>query len=560
LRDRYVLHDEIGRGGAGTVYLAFDRNRAGLPHEQQFVALKVLRQEHARRPETLHALRREFHQAQSLSHPGIVNVFDFDHEGETYFVTMELLNGEPLGVLMRHALPHTLDRELATRILRELGDAIAYAHERDVLHLDLKPGNVMVVDGHVRVLDFGLAQTFMAEPWISEMPLPRAATPAYASCERLLGDLPDVRDDIFSYACLAYELLSGQHPFDRGSALEAQSAGHKPRRIRGLSHGQWRALKRGLAWSRADRSEGMQELIDGLALPVATSRHGVRRRAQARTSVAAPRWSVAALALLVLGVVAVLGWNFLPRELRASVVDQAAVTGSILGDTAETVRDRVVALSTTPADHLEPRASPAPSATPQAPPSEQGVPLSAPPPMSDPVVSNIQPPVVESPPVQIPAVETPAVASTAQPTRPTSAIADPPAEAAVSTAADTAVSTIPDRSAGGPGAVEFASDTVTVSESNSTARVKVRRRGGAAGEISFVWRTLDDTALAGEDYASGEVRETMASGQTTATLLIPIVGDSIAEHTELLDVVLDDTSGAELGSLTRASVIIVDDD
>jgi hypothetical protein len=262
----------------------------------------------------------------------------------------------------------------------------------------------------------------------------------------------------------------------------------------------------------------------------------------------------------VLGVVAVLGWNFLPRELRASVVDQAAVTGSILGDTAETVRDRVVALSTTPADHLEPRASSAPSATPQAPPSEQGVPLSAPPPMSDPVVSNIQPPVVESPPVQIPAVETPAVASTAQPTRPTSAIADPPAEAAVSTAADTAVSTIPDRSAGGPGAVEFASDTVTVSESNSTARVKVRRRGGAAGEISFVWRTLDDTALAGEDYASGEVRETMASGQTTATLLIPIVGDSIAEHTELLDVVLDDTSGAELGSLTRASVIIVDDD
>ena len=83
LRDRYVLHDEIGRGGVGIVYLALDRNRAGLPHEQQFVALKVVRDEHARRPETLYALRREFHQAQSLSHPGIVNVFDFDHDGDT---------------------------------------------------------------------------------------------------------------------------------------------------------------------------------------------------------------------------------------------------------------------------------------------------------------------------------------------------------------------------------------------------------------------------------------------------------------------------------------------
>ena len=226
LRDRYILHDEIGRGGAGTVYLAFDRNRAGLPHDQQYVALKVVRDEHARRPETLHALRREFHQAQSLSHPGIVNVFDFDHDGDTYFVTMELLDGEPLGQLMSAALPHPLARETAYRILGELGDAIAYAHERDVLHLDLKPGNVMVLrQGHVRVLDFGLAQTFMAEPWISDMPIPPAATPAYASCERLVGDLPDVRDDIFSFACLAYELLSGRHPFGRGSALEAREQG-----------------------------------------------------------------------------------------------------------------------------------------------------------------------------------------------------------------------------------------------------------------------------------------------------------------------------------------------
>ena len=92
------------------------------------------------------------------------------------------------------------------------------------------------------------------------------------------------------------------------------------------------------------------------------------------------------------------------------------------------------------------------------------------------------------------------------------------------------------------------------------ARVHVRRRGGAAGEISFTWHTVDDSALAGEDYAGTEVREAMADGQTSATLLIPLVADSVAENTELLDVVIDDASGAGLGASTRASVIIIDDD
>ena len=128
LRGRYVIQEEIGRGGVGTVYRALDRNRAGLPHEQQCVALKVLRDEHARRPEALLALRREFHQAQSLSHPGIVNVFDFDQDEGTHFFTMELLDGESLKALMRRVRPHTLAREAAIRILRQLGDAIAYAH------------------------------------------------------------------------------------------------------------------------------------------------------------------------------------------------------------------------------------------------------------------------------------------------------------------------------------------------------------------------------------------------------------------------------------------------
>jgi len=542
LRDRYILHDEIGRGGAGNVYLAFDRNRAGLPHDQQYVALKVVRDEHARRPETLHALRREFHQAQSLSHPGIVNVFDFDHDGDTYFVTMELLDGEPLGELMSAALPHPLARETAYRVLGELGDAIAYAHERDVLHLDLKPGNVMVLrQGDVRVLDFGLAQTFMAEPWISDMPTPPADTPAYASCERLVGDLPDVRDDIFSFACLAYELFSGRHPFGRGSALEARSKGLKPRRIRGLSHRQWRVLKRALAFSREDRPGSMQELLEGLALISGTARRSVRERLRPRRGTAAP-WPVAAMSVAVVGIIAALAWSRMPDDLRASVDERVAATGSTLRQASETARTWFRARSTTPVEAERAAAtvtSPAPTA---APPLELAAPV---------VTSPLPGP-------DAAAVDTPAVEAAATPpsTHPGAAVSEP----TIAEPADTTPQPVASPSGDGPGVLEFVADTATVSESDSIARVKVRRRGGAAGEISFAWRTIDDSALAGEDYAAAERRETMAEGQTSATLLIPIVADSVAENTELLDLVIEDPSGARLGSVTRVPVIIIDDD
>ena len=156
------------------------------------------------------------------------------------------------------------------------------------------------------------------------------------------------------------------------------------------------------------------------------------------------------------------------------------------------------------------------------------------------------------------AVQPPADEATATPlsTDPGPAVSEP----TIAEPADTTQQPAASPSGDGPGTLEFAADTVTVSESDSMARVKVRRRGGATGAISFAWRTLDDSALAGEDYAAAELRETMAEGQTSATLLIPLVADSVAENTELLDLVIEDPSGARLGSVTRVPVIIIDDD
>jgi hypothetical protein len=139
-----------------------------------------------------------------------------------------------------------------------------------------------------------------------------------------------------------------------------------------------------------------------------------------------------------------------------------------------------------------------------------------------------------------------------------------PAESAVSPAAvPTPAAPEPAaRPSGGPGVLEMVEATYPTSEAASTARITVRRRAGTAGEIAFVWRTHDDSATAGEDYAAqGPVLEVMRSGQASTTLLVPLVADGVAEHTELFDVeIIEALRGASLGQNVRVPVIIVDDD
>ena len=532
LRGRYILQEELGRGGVGIVYRARDLNRAALPAEHQYVALKVLREEHARRSDALDALRRDYHQAQLLSHPGIVNVFDFDHDGEIHFVTMELVDGKPLGALVRQMLPNKLPVEAAMRILRELGNAVAYAHDRGVRHLDLKPDNVMVdAQGHVRLLDFGLAHTHLAEPAISEMEPPAAAvaTLAYASCERLLQEPPDVRDDIFSFSCVAYELLSGKHPFGRHSALKARNGGRTARRIRGLSHRQWRALKSGLAWAREDRPANMRELLEGLALqssaPVAT----VHRRLGWKPG--------AAVALLVLCVATILSWDRLPNEQRHETPVVEAPTGveslsaAEVGGAKQRTPEALGAAAVPPQGDA---ITAAPSTLATAPASESASPTTeAPSPSTDAPIERDN---LGSAPTHQ-SSEDAEVAAAGQ---------GPPA-APRPTPEDLDV-------------LGFSRHSFSVSEADSVVRLIVSRRGEAAGEISFEWHTTDESARAGEDYVPATVHEVMAAGQTTATLVVPIVADSIPEYPELLQVLIENPRGARVGAASRSPVIIVDDD
>lgn len=266
LRDRYEIEQCLGTGRKGTVFKALDRYRSSLPPSQRYVAIKILHDQPGNRQEGIEALRRELQSAQSLSHPNVVKVYDVDRDEDVDFFTMELLEGELLSGLMRRFQPLPMPRPHAWAIIGQIAAGLEHAHARKIVHADLKPHNILLANsGEVRILDFGSSYRFAKEtpgepPWRGST----SATPAYACCELLDGRAPDPRDDLYALACIAYELLTGAHPFQRRRASEARDFGVVAARPSGLSRRQWQTLAKGLSWHRAGRSMSVGEWFKGL--------------------------------------------------------------------------------------------------------------------------------------------------------------------------------------------------------------------------------------------------------------------------------------------------------
>jgi len=198
-------------------------------------------------------------------------VYDFDRDGELVFLVMELLEGISLERLIKDSSRRGLPPTETLRILRGLGSALAHAHQKGVVHCDFKPANAFRCgDGSIKVFDFGIARAIVhgnMRPNETRFDAGTlgALTPGYASCELELGAEPDPRDDVFALACVAYELFSGKHPYDRTSALQAERSGMKLEPIEGLDRRTWRGLQRGLAFARNDRTPTIEKLIAELA-------------------------------------------------------------------------------------------------------------------------------------------------------------------------------------------------------------------------------------------------------------------------------------------------------
>ena len=205
LGGRYKLGEMIGTGGMADVYVAEDIRLA------RQVAVKVLRSDLARDPSFVARFRKEALAAAALNHPGIVAVYDSGEEPAPYIV-MELISGHTLRELIHKGERVPLKRAL------EIGEgilaALEYSHQAGIVHRDIKPANIMITDhGDVKVMDFGIARALADLGATLTSTWNVVGTAQYLSPEQALGEVADLRSDIYSTGCLLYEVITGKPPF-----------------------------------------------------------------------------------------------------------------------------------------------------------------------------------------------------------------------------------------------------------------------------------------------------------------------------------------------------------
>ncbi|NIN71146.1 MAG: protein kinase [Gemmatimonadetes bacterium] len=299
LADRYTIEREIGSGGMATVYLAED-----LKHRRK-VAVKVLRPELAA---TLGADRfvREIEIAAQLSHPHILPLYDSGEAAGVLYYVMPYVEGE--------SLRERLDREgrlgvdEVIRLADEIAAALSYAHERGIVHRDVKPENVMLTGGRAVVADFGIARALRVAGGERLTGTGLAVgTPAYMSPEQAMGQADvDARSDVYALGCVVYEMVSGRAPFE-GDTPQALLAKHAVEAVPSLRTSDpqvplflERAVERALAKSPDERFQAASEFAGALTAETVVARVG------------GPRWRRRAVVVATIGVVvAAAAWGLL---------------------------------------------------------------------------------------------------------------------------------------------------------------------------------------------------------------------------------------------------------
>lgn len=198
---KYEIAEQIGMGGFGVVYKAWD------PYIQRWVAVKTC---NAPDPETTQRFFREAQLAGNLQHPNLTLIYDFGWEGNTPYFVEEFLSGTDLDELMAKG---QLSLTTTLAVLLQVCAGLEYAHSRGVVHRDIKPANIRILeDGTVKIMDFGIAKSVQSESRLTQTGV-ALGTAGYLSPEQLAGKLVDHRSDIFALGVMAYEMVTGGRPF-----------------------------------------------------------------------------------------------------------------------------------------------------------------------------------------------------------------------------------------------------------------------------------------------------------------------------------------------------------
>lgn len=504
LRDRYVLETPLGAGGTAVVYRAVDLRRDAGGVDGRRVAVKVLRPELRERPHAIARLQREFRQSLAAAHAGVVRVFDLDCDRGAWFIVMELLSGGTLGPALRRAGPAGLPAQEALRIAGAVGEALSHAHAAGVVHGDVKPDNIFLTDsGELRLLDFGVAPDSSGDPGDA---VPASATRVYASPEVLGGSDPGPRDDVFSLACVTYEMLAGSHPYGRRGSDRAEAAVVTPVRIAALDDVRWASLESALSLTRDARPD-MAEFVRAL-------RGGERRaeRAPVMPAIAAPPDPAVPVPMPVPAAEPVLATpspraaaaNAEPRRGRLALLAAiSAALALVLGILIGRMRE---------------------------------------------------PETVAPPPAPAPVSQPPVVTAEPQPAPP--AAQEAPRESPVASVTE-ALQPVP--VTGPPGIVFFDSPRMVVSKNSVVAAIPMRNLGKVRRAVTVHWRIVEGTARADRDFGGPlEGSESFVEGNSFRILYIPILQDPSAVRDRRFTVEMTSVSaGTDLGPTPRVEVTVL---
>jgi serine/threonine-protein kinase len=214
LNGRYKIEELLGQGGMSAVYKGTD------PNLKRVVAIKLIHPHLSGDPEFVRRFEVEAASIAQLRHPNIVQVYDFSHDGDTYYMVMEFVPGESLQDRLKRLIKANRRMSLAEVVKTgvEVCQAVDYAHQRGLIHRDIKPANVMLsVHGQAILMDFGIVKIIGEKHHTATGAV--VGTALYMSPEQIRGLRPDHRVDIYSIGVMLYEMVSGRPPFEADSAM-----------------------------------------------------------------------------------------------------------------------------------------------------------------------------------------------------------------------------------------------------------------------------------------------------------------------------------------------------
>ncbi len=212
--DRFTITELLGQGGMSAVYKAND------PNLRRVVAIKLIHPHLSSDPEFVRRFEEEAAAVASLRHPNIIQVFDFNHDGDTFYIVFEFIPGESLQAHLKRVneAGRLIAYEQTIKIAASVADALDYAHQKGIIHRDVKAANVMLnVQGEAILMDFGLVKIAGGDSHTATGAV--MGTARYMSPEQIKGHQVDGRSDIYSLGVMLYEMVAGRPPFQADSAL-----------------------------------------------------------------------------------------------------------------------------------------------------------------------------------------------------------------------------------------------------------------------------------------------------------------------------------------------------